>query len=241
MPAAALPEIPAVLDLLGTAVFALTGALLAARLEQTFVTMAFFALVTGVGGGSVRDLLIGAPVFWVRDPWVAPVCLGVALLAWFTPRKWWEGQLLEYADAAGLAAYAVLGTAKALAFGVAPVPAVLMGVITGCIGGVIRDVLAGRLRSSCARKSTSPPPRSPRRAVRAWHGCWPAARAWPGPFAALAGFALRGGAIRFGLALPAYRRSPTRSAAVPSAGRLVSARSSGAITAPSSTSLRAWT
>ena len=54
--AAALPEIPAALDLLGTAVFALTGALLAARLRQTLVTMTFFALVTGVGGGSVRDL-----------------------------------------------------------------------------------------------------------------------------------------------------------------------------------------
>ena len=100
------PSLPPVLDLIGTAVFALTGALLAARLRQTFVTMSFFALVTGVGGGSVRDLLIGAPVFWVRDPWVAPVCLGVALLAWFTPRKWWEGQLLEWADAAGLGTYA---------------------------------------------------------------------------------------------------------------------------------------
>ncbi|HNN56648.1 MAG TPA: TRIC cation channel family protein, partial [Novosphingobium sp.] len=85
---ATVPQIPAVLDLAGTAVFALTGALLAARLRQTFVTMSFFALVTGVGGGSVRDLLIGAPVFWVRDPWVAPVCLGVALVAWFTPHRW---------------------------------------------------------------------------------------------------------------------------------------------------------
>lgn len=128
----ALPQIPAVLDLAGTAVFALTGALLAARLKQTFVTMAFFALVTGVGGGSVRD------------PWVVPVCLGVALLAWFTPHKWWEGKLLDWADALGLAANAVLGTAKALAYGIAPVPAVLMGVITGCVGGVIRDVLANR-------------------------------------------------------------------------------------------------
>lgn len=85
MPASALPTLPPLLDLLGTAIFALSGALLAARLRQTFVTMTFFALITGVGGGSVRDLLIGAPVFWVRDPWVAPVCLGVALVAWFTP------------------------------------------------------------------------------------------------------------------------------------------------------------
>ena len=63
------------LDILGLAIFALTGALLAAKLRQTFVTMAFFALVTGVGGGTVRDLLIGAPVFWMTDPWVAAICL----------------------------------------------------------------------------------------------------------------------------------------------------------------------
>ncbi len=66
----------------------------------------------------------------------------MALVAWITPRRWWEHQLLEWADAVGLAVYAVIGTAKALAYGVAPVPAVLMGVMTGCAGGIIRDVLA---------------------------------------------------------------------------------------------------
>lgn len=201
----ALPQIPAVLDLAGTAVFALTGALLAARLRQTFVTMAFFALVTGVGGGSVRDLLIGAPVFWVRDPWVAPVCLGVALVAWFTPRKWWDGKLLDWADAAGLAAYAVLGTAKALAFGIPPVPAVLMGVITGCIGGIIRDVLA--VRPSIIMRPeiyvTAAALASGLCAAGAWLG-WPRELVWSG--AALAGFALRGYAIATGLALPSYSK-----------------------------------
>ncbi len=206
MALAAIPQIPEVLDLAGTAVFALTGALLAARLRQTFVTMSFFALVTGVGGGSVRDLLIGAPVFWVRDPWVAPVCLGVALAAWFTPRHWWEGKLLEWADAAGLAFYTVLGTAKALAFGLPLVPAMLMGVITGCVGGIIRDVLAGRpsilmrpeiyvtaaaLSSGlCALGQTLGLPRE---------------LVWP--LAALAGFALRGMAIAKGLSLPAYTKA----------------------------------
>ncbi|MFM5886018.1 MAG: trimeric intracellular cation channel family protein [Novosphingobium sp.] len=206
MPGEVLPSLPPLLDLAGTAVFALSGALLAARLKQTFVTMTFFALITGVGGGTVRDLLIGAPVFWVRDPWVAPVCLGTALLAWFTPRSWWEGKLLEWADAVGLAAYAVLGTAKALAFGVAPVPAMMMGVITGCVGGVIRDVLAARpsiimrpeiyvtaaaLTSALVvAGSLADLPRPP---------VWIAA--------ALAGFALRGLAITRGLALPSYKRS----------------------------------
>lgn len=202
---ATIPTLPPLFDLLGTAVFALTGALLAARLRQTFVTMSFFALITGVGGGSIRDLLIGAPVFWVRDPWVAPVCLGVALLAWFTPRKWWEGTLLEWADAAGLAAYAVLGTAKALAYGLPPIPAVLMGVITGCVGGIIRDVLAGRpsilmrpeLYVTAAALSAS---------LCALGQIIGLPQQMSLPVAAVAGFALRGWAIHSGLALPAYGR-----------------------------------
>lgn len=200
-----IPVLPPALDLAGTAIFALSGALLAARLKQTFVTMAFFALVTGVGGGTVRDLLIGAPVFWVRDPYVAAVCFGVALLAWFTPHRWWDGQLLEWADAAGLAAYAVLGTAKALAFGVAPVPAMMMGVITGCVGGVIRDVLA-------ARPSIIMRPEIYVTAAALTSAIVVAGNlaALPRPpvwiVAALAGFALRGLAIARGLALPSYNR-----------------------------------
>jgi len=132
------------LDIAGIAIFALSGAVVAARERQTFVTMGFFALVTGVGGGTVRDLLIGAPVFWISDGWVAAVCLACALIAWFTPVRLWDGKLFDLADGIGLAAYAVLGSAKAVAYGVPPVPAVLMGIITGCVGGIIRDVVAGR-------------------------------------------------------------------------------------------------
>jgi uncharacterized membrane protein YeiH len=201
----AIPTLPPLFDLLGTAVFALTGALLAARLQQTFVTMSFFALITGVGGGSVRDLLIGAPVFWVRDPWVAPVCLVVALLTWFTPRKWWEGQLLEWADAAGLAAYAVLGTAKALAFGLPPVPAVLMGIITGCVGGIIRDVIAGR-PSIIMRPELYVTAAALSATLCAIGQLMALPREFALSGAALAGFALRGWAIHSGLALPAYDR-----------------------------------
>lgn len=198
-----IPQIPAILDIAGIAVFALSGALLAARLRQTFVTMGFFALATGVGGGSVRDLLIGAPVFWVRDPWVAAVCLGVALIAWFTPRRWWEGQLLEYADALGLAAYAVLGTAKALAFGVPPVPAILMGVITGCVGGIIRDVLAGR-PSILMRPELYVTAAALSAGICAGGAALGLDRALVWPVAALAGFVLRGAAIWWKLGLPTY-------------------------------------
>ena len=194
------------LDLAGVAVFALTGALAAARARQTFVTMAFFALLTGVGGGSVRDLLIGAPVFWIHDSWVAAVCLGVAALAWITPIRWWRGSLLDYADALGLAGYAVLGSAKALSYGVPPAPAFVMGVVTGCMGGIVRDVIAGEpsiimrpeLYVTAAALSAA-------LCVAGEAAGLPSGPVWIG--AAAAGFALRAAAIRWRLALPAYRRA----------------------------------
>jgi uncharacterized membrane protein YeiH len=199
----AVPALPPALDLLGIAVFALTGALAAARMRQTFVTVAFFALVTGVGGGSLRDLLIGAPVFWVRDSFVAPVCLGVALLAWFTPVRWWQSQLLEWADALGLAVYSVFGTIKALSWGVPLVAAVLMGVVTACLGGIIRDVLAGR--PSILMRPELYVTAAALAAGLAAAGIalgLPAGLTWA--IAVAAGFGLRGAAIHWSLGLPLH-------------------------------------
>ena len=195
--------LPPILDLAGTAIFALTGALLAARLRQTFVTMAFFALITGVGGGSLRDMLIGTTAFWLRDPWVAPVIFATALIAWFTPRRWWEGKLLEWADAAGLAAFAVLGTAKALAFGVAPIPAMVIGVITGCAGGVVRDVIAGE-PSIIMRPELYVTAAALSALVTMLGSVFGLTDALVWSTAWFSGFALRGSAIRWKLALPAY-------------------------------------
>ena len=184
-PAALLPTFAPWFDLAGLAVFAASGALAAARRGQTMVTLAFFALITGVGGGTVRDLLIGAPVFWVQDSRAAGVCL------WF--------------DAVGLAAYAVYGAAKALRFGVPPLPAALMGVVTACVGGVIRDVVAGE-PSIIMRPElyvTAAALASALYVVLTLLGV-PTVEA--ATLAALAGFALRAAAIRWRLALPAYRR-----------------------------------
>lgn len=192
------------LDLFGIAVFAITGALAAAGRGQTFVTAAFFALVTGVGGGSVRDLLIGAPVFWVHDPLVAGVCLAVAVLVWTTPERWWAGAALTWLDAVGLAAYAVFGAAKALAFGVPPVPAALMGVVSACVGGIIRDVLAGE-PSILMRPElyvTAAALAAGLYVALVTLGASPLLAAAP---AAAAGFVLRAAAIRWRLALPGYR------------------------------------
>lgn len=204
MPEAILTPVLDVLDLLGLAIFALTGALLAAKEKQTFVTMAFFALATGVGGGTVRDLLIDAPVFWMGDPWAASICLVIALIAWVTPTRWWEGKLLDFADGAGLTAYAVLGSAKAVSYGVPPVPAVLMGIFTGCVGGIIRDVVAGRpsiimrpeLYVTAAAFSASLTVAGMLVGVHnpvVWLTAW------------LAGFVLRSTAIQWQWALPSYR------------------------------------
>jgi uncharacterized membrane protein YeiH len=142
-PATELALLLVVLDLFGIAVFAASGALAAARQGQTLVTFAFFALVTGTGGGTVRDLLIGAPVFWVNDWRFAATCLATALAVWIIPARFWNPRALDWFDAVGLAVYAVFGAWKALSLGIGPLPAMMMGVITACVGGVIRDVLAG--------------------------------------------------------------------------------------------------
>jgi uncharacterized membrane protein YeiH len=201
----AVPALPPLLDLLGTAVFALTGALVAARLRLTFVTVCYFALVAGVGGGTVRDLLIGARPFWLADQWVAAVILAVALLTWFTPHRWWEGRLLEWADAAGLAAYSVLGTAKALAFGVEPLPAAILGVISGCTGGIIRDVLAG-VPSILMRPELYVTAAALGAVLCAAGSLLAVPQGLVWTIAALAAFSLRGAALIWQLELPPYSR-----------------------------------
>jgi len=193
------------LDLAGIAVFALSGALLAAEKKQTLVTFFFFAVITGVGGGTVRDLLIGAPVFWVHENATLLICFAAALAAWLAPAGLWQGRALLWFDAAGLAAYAAFGAAKGLAFGLAPLPAFGMGVVTGCVGGIIRDVLAGEpsilLRSELYVTAAAV---SAALLVGLTLAGLPGGAA--GLIAALAGFALRGGAIWRGWALPTYGR-----------------------------------
>lgn len=191
------------LDLAGISVFALSGALMAVRMRQTLVTAAFFALLTGVGGGSVRDLLIGAPVFWIQDGAISAICIAIAFLVWLTPEKWWEGQLLEWADAVGLAAYAVFGTAKAVAWGVPPAPALLMGVITGCVGGITRDVLAGA-PSIIMRPEVYVTAAALASALYLALQALGTGTPFAAVTAALAGFTLRGAAIRWSLSLPSY-------------------------------------
>jgi len=201
------PSLPTALELLdyfGIAVFAVSGALIAAEKKQTLVTFIFFAVVTGVGGGTLRDLLIDAPVFWVHRNATLLICIAAALLVWVASRRSLAGTALLWFDAAGLAAYATYGAAKALSFGVAPVPAFGMGVLTACAGGIIRDVLAGEpsilmrpeLYVTAAALSAS-----------MFVGLTLLGVGGPvaALIAALGGFALRGAAIARGWALPQYQ------------------------------------
>ena len=198
------PTALVLLDYFGIAVFAISGALLAAERRLDFVTFIFFAVATGVGGGTLRDLLIGAPVFWVRTNATLLICIAAALLVWVASHRWFAGKALLWFDAAGMAAYATYGAAKALGYGVAPVPAFAMGVLTACAGGIIRDVLAGEPSILMRRELYVTPAAL---AAGLFVGLTLAgAPAWPAALAAsAAGFALRAAAIARGWSLPAYK------------------------------------
>src|SRR5690242_6074531 len=199
------PTALVLLDYFGIAVFAVSGALVAAEKRLDFVTFIFFAVATGVGGGTIRDLLIGAPVFWIHTNGTLLICIAAALLVWFVSRHHFAGKALLWFDAAGMVAYAAYGAAKALGFGVAPVPAFVIGVLTACAGGIVRDVLAGQpsilLRHEIYITAAALAAGMFVALVLAGLSMLPAAI-----IAAIAGFALRGAAIARGWSLPAYGR-----------------------------------
>lgn len=133
----------AALDWLGIVVFALSGGLVASRKQMDIVGFALLGTATGIGGGTLRDILLGhGPVFWVAQPAYLVVCVIVSALVFVTahiPQS--RYRLLLWFDALGLALFAVTGAEKALLAGAGPVVAVAMGVVTATFGGIIRDVL----------------------------------------------------------------------------------------------------
>lgn len=132
-------------DLIAVGVFAVSGALAAAEKRLDVLGFLLFGTLTGVGGGTLRDLLLDLPVFWITDTRYLWVCLGISALTWYlAPALSARRRLLLWADAVGLALFSVLGCAKALAVGAPPVVAVVMGVMSASFGGLIRDTLLGR-------------------------------------------------------------------------------------------------
>ena len=136
-----------VLEHFGVAVAAITGVLAARGKKVDLFGVIVLALVTAFGGGSLRDVLLGeVPVFWIRDSDFLITASVVALMVFVVARfREVPETVLLVADAFALALFTTIGAKKALAFGVTPSIAVAMGVITGVVGGIIRDVLTGEI------------------------------------------------------------------------------------------------
>jgi len=135
------------LDLIGTIAFAASGAWAGVRRGMDLFGVLVLGMVTAIGGGTLRDLLLGdLPPFCLRNETYLWLPIATALLVFlshrFLPKI--EHPLL-YFDAIGLGTFVVIGTGKAIAFETGPLGAVLMGVMTGTAGGVIRDVLSNEI------------------------------------------------------------------------------------------------
>jgi uncharacterized membrane protein YeiH len=135
------------IDFLGVAVFAVSGALAAGRKGLDLLGVVVIATVTAVGGGTVRDLLLDRhPVFWIAEPGYLYVTIAAALLTLaYTRRLSPPDRALAVADALGLALFTVSGARIAEGARMANVVVVIMATITGVAGGMIRDVLTGEI------------------------------------------------------------------------------------------------
>jgi uncharacterized membrane protein YeiH len=141
-----------VLQVVGTIAFAISGVMVAGERKMDWFGVVVLGVLVAVGGGTLRDLLLGAPVFWIESPWFVAVAAATALVTIalmttpavsLTSVHYRNYRLLS--DALGLAVFAVLGTQKALEMGTSGFVAIIMGVITGIFGGIMRDVLASQL------------------------------------------------------------------------------------------------
>lgn len=200
------------LELAGVAVFAMTGALEASRRQMDVVGFILIATFTGIGGGTVRDVITGAtPVFWIRDPAWVITCIGAAIFTYFTAHLAERRYIvLIWLDALGLALFGVTGAAIGLNLGVSPLVAIILGMITATFGGMVRDVVCNEIPLilrpeiyiSCALLGAS--------IYVVGTDIFGLPRAPVGLVAFLCAFMLRACAIRFKLSFPVYRARPGR-------------------------------
>ncbi len=135
------------LDIIGTLVFAISGALTAAEHKMDLMGVSIIAFVTALGGGTIRDILIGAhPVGWMQNTtYLVTVLLGV-IIAFFLARQLQPlRKTLFLFDAIGLGVFTIGGLEKALTYGIDPIYAVICGMISATMGGLLRDVLCNEV------------------------------------------------------------------------------------------------
>ena len=135
-------------DLIGTAVFGVSGVLVGLERRMDVFGMLILAFVTGVGGGTLRDIMIGSiPVFWMNNlTYILMIVISVVLTVIFRKQfsEHWSKSLMLF-DTIGLGVLTIIGIEKALRFGLSPTIAIILGTMTGSFGGVIRDIFANKL------------------------------------------------------------------------------------------------
>jgi uncharacterized membrane protein YeiH len=199
------------LDYAGVALFAATGALAASRKQLDLIGFLFFAVVTGTGGGTVRDIVLGrVPVFWVLNPTYILICCAAGVIVFFTAHLVESRyRLLIWLDAVGLSAYCAMGAAKGLAATGSPTIAIVTGTLTATFGGVLRDLLANE-------PSVLLRPEIYITAALVGAAIFTGANEFGLPLYAasaagvLAAFAVRGGALYYGWTFPTYKAKPGR-------------------------------
>lgn len=193
-------------DLIGVAVFALSGVIEAGRARMDTFGVIVLAIVTAIGGGTLRDLILGdAPIFWVTDPLYIMVAIGAALIAVILYRYHRiDGGWLIIADAAGLALFTILGARKSMEMGYGGFIAVVMGTMTGVMGGVLRDVLARHVPLVFRKELYATASIAGGIAYTIAHALG-FQGALPIIIAMLATFMLRMGAVKYKLSLPVFK------------------------------------
>lgn len=200
------------LDYASVLIFAITGALVASRAQLDLVGFAFIACLTAVGGGTIRDLLLDRnPIFWIDNPVNLAVAAGAALIVFFTAHLL-ESRMrtLVWLDSFALAIAVAAGAGVALSLNQSAVIVVLMGMITGCMGGLMRDVVVGDVPLVLKQGELY--------VTAAFAGAAAAAVAvnWLDTpvsllFGAATTWVLRAGSIHFGWHLPVYKSAPPKS------------------------------
>jgi uncharacterized membrane protein YeiH len=134
-----------ILTYIAVAASAISGALEARKHEMDIVGATTIAFINAFGGGTMRDLLLGrTPVFWIIDPWLSILTFVVTLISFYRLNNI-SNKLLIIPDAIGLGLFSILGATYSLQLHLSPIVAVLMGVVTGIFGGVLRDVMCNRI------------------------------------------------------------------------------------------------
>ncbi len=204
------PKLLTAVDLIAVAVFAITGALVASRKQMDIVGFVWLGTVTGVGGGTLRDLLLGEPVFWVLDATPVIVCMSASVAVFFLAHLIQNRyRLILWLDAVGLGLFTVAGANKALEVGASPVVAVTMGVISATVGGVVRDIL-GQEPSIILPCDFSAAASAIGATIFVALQVTALSLAATMTIAFLATFIIRGSALSFGWSMPDYKPRPGR-------------------------------